>query len=117
MTKITTVEDALDLVYEMPERFHEVPVEYRSIDVCLLAIISFGSICEHVPEEHHSESFFLEAVRTNCDGKALKYIPMEYRTLKICEKAVSRFPEAIEYVPESLRSKVSSALSGSQHRS
>ena len=109
-SQINSVNDALDLVYIMPERFHEVPVEYRSIDVCLLAIISFGSICEHVPEEHHSESFFLEAVGTNCDGKALKYIPMEYRTLKVCEKAVRRHPEAINYVPESLRTKVSSAL-------
>ena len=101
--KIDSEEKALDFVRKKPEYFLQIPEQWRTKEVCLAAITSFGMPCAEVPAELQSEEFFLEAVRINTNGKALKYIPEEFRTMDVCSEAIRKFPEALEYVPETLK--------------
>ena len=90
-----------------PDYFPHIPKKYRTREICLIAVQSYGQVCEHIPPELQSEGFFLEAVKRNANGKALKYIPDEYRTLAVCKAALRRHgdkrEELLGYVPESLK--------------
>jgi hypothetical protein len=101
--------DALDFVRKNPELFKKIPYTCRTREICLIAIESYGSVCELIPNPLQSEEFFLEAVQVNTNGKALKYVPDEYRTLNVCLAAVQQYGEALEYVPEALKEQVKKA--------
>jgi hypothetical protein len=79
----------------------------------LAAIEAFGAVCEYIPDTLQSEQFFIEAVKVNKNGKALKYVPDEYRSVKVCLAALQRHPdmagEIMGYVPESLQERVKAA--------
>ncbi|MCL2128821.1 MAG: DUF4116 domain-containing protein [Treponema sp.] len=108
--EISSLKKALNFVRKTPEDFLEIPKKWRTREVCLLGIVSFGSICEYIPKKLQSEDFFFEAVKVNTNGKALKYTPKKFRTLKICLAAVEKNGEALEYVPKKLQAQVIEAL-------
>jgi hypothetical protein len=101
--ELKTTEFCLTFVRGNPEGFLSIPVKYRSREICLIAIKSYGSFCELIPEEIQSEEFFIEAVKVNTNGKALKYTPEEFRTKEVCLAAVQQAGNALEYVPKKLR--------------
>jgi tetratricopeptide (TPR) repeat protein len=88
-------EDAVDFVREQPERFTNIPEEFRTREVCLLAVKYFGGVCGHIPEQIQSEDFFIEAVTINENGKALKYVPVKYLTRKVCDAALQSHPAGL----------------------
>jgi predicted DNA-binding WGR domain protein len=108
-SKIQSEEDALRLVREAPADFPQIPERYRTREICLIAVTSFGSVCAYIPTALQSEEFFIEAVNMNTNGKALKYVPDEFRTLNVCLASVKKFPETLEFVPEALRLAVAEA--------
>jgi hypothetical protein len=107
-------EKALAFIESNPDKFDEIPDEYKTSAVCLVAIREYGSDCENIPTELQSEEFFIEAVEINENGKALKYVPEEYRTEKVCLAALKSHPDMAEeilgYVPKELREQVKAAL-------
>ncbi|MDR1894100.1 MAG: leucine-rich repeat protein, partial [Spirochaetales bacterium] len=104
-----TEREALDFVRKNPEQFNDVPFSLRTREVCLLGVKERGGICKLIPKALQSEEFFIEAVKVNINGKALKYVPAEFRTPKVCAAAVRKFPDAIEFVPEALKAQVKKA--------
>ena len=93
--EIKSEEDAMNFVRENPDDFTEIPEQWRTKDVCLLAIASRGGVCKFIPEHLRSEDFFLEAVKVNTNGKALKYIPADFLTVKVCNTAIQLFPKEL----------------------
>jgi hypothetical protein len=71
---ITSAEQVLrKYSYELAYSFKEIPVEFRSSEVCQAAV--------------------------NKRGENLKYVPMELRTFELCLCAVKQNDEALKYVP------------------
>ena len=94
--EINSEKAALEFMRENPDDFEQIPEQWRTREVCLMSIASYGSICELIPEELQSEEFFLEAVKVNANGKALKYIPVDFLTPKVCNTAVQLYPHALD---------------------
>lgn len=79
---------------------NEIPVEYRTKDVCKLAVMKNGSSIKYVPEEFKKD-FYLDAAMT---GRGLSNIPEEDRTDRICAIAVDKNADEFRYVPVDKRS-------------
>lgn len=78
----------------------EIPVEFRTQDVCKLAVMKNGSSIKDVPAEFKKD-FYLDAAMT---GNGLSSIPEEDRTERFCAIAVEKNPQEFRYVPVSKRS-------------
>lgn len=78
----------------------EIPVEYRTQDICKLAVMKNGSSIKDVPEGFRKD-FYLDAVMT---GRGLSSIPEEDRTERFCAIAVEKNPQEFQYVPVGKRS-------------
>lgn len=90
-------------------RLSKIPEEYRSENVCTLAVQKEGSALKDVPEEHRSYWLCTEAVSTN--GLALVHVPQEHRDYVLCSIAVESHGAALAYVPDELHTPELVALS------
>ena len=102
-----TKEFVLDFLRKNPDAFRVIPEKHRDQEACFIAIESYDSACRGVPAELQTEDFFIEAVKVNADGWALRYIPQEHRRPNVCLAALERHPqmrdEILGYVPENLK--------------
>ncbi len=78
----------------------EIPVDYRTKEVCKVAVMKNGSSIKDVPAEFRKD-FYLDAVMS---GRGLSNIPEEDRTDRICTIAVDKNPQEFRYVPVDKRS-------------
>jgi hypothetical protein len=78
----------------------EIPVEFRTKEVCKLAVLKNGSSIKDVPAEFKKD-FYLDAVMT---GNGLASIPEEDRTDRLCAIAVDKNADEFRYVPVDKRS-------------
>ena len=80
-----------------------VPEELRIKELCEIAAKQDGLSLYFVPEELKTKKIYELAVQNN--GYALEYVPEELRTPELCAIAVQNNGEALEYVPIKLRTK------------
>ena len=78
----------------------EIPVEYRTQEICKLAVMKNGSSIKDVPAEFKKD-FYLDAAMT---GRGLSSIPEEDRTDRLCAIAVDKNADEFRYVPADKRS-------------
>jgi len=78
----------------------EIPEEYRTKEVCKVAVMKNGSSIKDVPAEFKKD-FYLDAAMT---GRGLSSIPEEDRTDRLCAIAVDKNPREFQYVPVDKRS-------------
>ena len=78
----------------------EIPEEYRTKEICKLAVMKNGSSIKDVPAEFKKD-FYLDAAMT---GRGLSSIPEEDRTDRLCAIAVDKNSEEFRYVPTEKRS-------------
>jgi hypothetical protein len=79
---------------------NEIPVEFRTQDICKLAVMKNGSSIKYVPAEFKKD-FYLDAAMT---GRGLSSIPEEDITDRICAIAVDKNADEFRYVPVDKRS-------------
>jgi Domain of unknown function (DUF4116) len=78
-----------------------VPEEYRTYEICLLAIKQNGLAIQDVPEDQITPELYHLALEQN--GWALGHVPREQRTYELCLLAVQRNGRALDSVPENHR--------------
>ena len=78
--------DYYDLVVGSGQNLRDVPNEFKTLDMCLIAIKKNGLALEHVPVEFLTETVCKLAVKQN--PMALEFVPDGLKTLKICTIAI-----------------------------
>lgn len=101
--------DAYRYMSREDARLSKIPEEFRSENVCTLAVQKDGAALRHVPMEHRSYWLCTEAVSNN--GLALGYVPDEHRDYVMCSLAVESHGMALGYVPGELVTPELKALS------
>jgi hypothetical protein len=81
-----------------------VPVEFRTDEMCGIAVAHNGNALMYVPEKFRTEEMCRIAVEQ--DGVALFLVPEKRCTEEIFRIAVAQDGFALEYVPDALRSEV-----------
>jgi hypothetical protein len=89
---------AIEIVLENGRNLRDVPYDYRSPELCLLAVQGTGWALEHVPSVLKDEEMCLIAV-THI-GHALMYVPPRLRTLAVCKAAFISDEDCLAYVPD-----------------
>jgi hypothetical protein len=106
LSRIKDEYDALSFLTFHSDLFPNIPQEFMTRKVCLKAIEKYGGNCGYVPESVQSEGFFLDAVKTNQNGRALNYVPEKYRTFEVCAASVQKHGSTLEYVPDALQERL-----------
>ena len=84
------------------EALYYVLEKYITQELCNLAVQQNGMALEFVPLELRTSLYKL-AIQNN--GEALQHVPEEYRTKELCELAVKNNGYAIYYIPEELKTE------------
>ena len=74
-----------------------VPDEYKTEEICKIAVQQNGYALEDVPVEYRTEEICKIAVQQN--GYALEDVPVEYITEELCKIAIHETGWSLEYVP------------------
>ena len=96
-----TDEDALEAVRRRGRALEDVPVDFRSPELCRDAVCQAGSALEFVPSIWKDEGMCLTAVKLN--GYALMFVPVHLRTMAVCEAALENDKDATKYVPDDVK--------------
>lgn len=97
-------EEYLEMVKGAPNRLNEVPVEFRTEEMCRIAVTEGrGMNLQYVPDEVCTEEMCLAAV--NQHGKNLEYVPERFRTEEIYTVAVKSYPRMLKEVPKEYLTK------------
>jgi len=80
-----------------------VPPEMRIPELCKRAVYNDTRTLEFVGENEKTKELCLMAVKNH--GSALEYVPYQLRTAEICLEAVKHYGSALEYVPEALKTQ------------
>ncbi len=75
-----------------------VPDEYKTKELCTLAVIRNGAALMYVPPQIKDYELCRKAVNNNYH--ALKYVDDELKTKEMCEAAVKSCGSVLEYVPQ-----------------
>ena len=78
--------DYYDLVMENGLNLKDVPNEFKTLNICLIAIKGNGLALEFVPIQFQTETICKLAVKQN--PMALEFVPDGLKTLKICTIAI-----------------------------
>ena len=77
-----------------------VPEEFKTQELCRLAIKNEGRALEYVPEEF--KTYELCKIAVTKWGSALEFVPEELKTKELCELAVKHYGGALEFVPKKI---------------
>ena len=78
--------DYYDLVEENGINLKDVPNEFKTLNLCLMAIKANGLALEYIPIQFQTETICKLAVKQN--PMALEFVPDGLKTLKICTIAI-----------------------------
>ena len=78
-----------------------IPKEYRTFEICKIAVSKDSSEIEHVPSNIEGYTGLCEVV-VNKSPYVLRLIPEGYRTFEICKIAVFKDVSQIEHVPSNI---------------
>ena len=76
----------LEVVEEDGMELENVPEEFKTLELCLIAVKDQSSTLIYVPEELKTKELYEIVVSGN--GYALIYIPEEFKTYEMCELAM-----------------------------
>ena len=76
----------LEEIYENGFALKDVPEEFKTKELCELAVKKDGDALAYVPEELKTKELCKVAVKDN--GLNLEFVPEELRTFEICNKAI-----------------------------
>jgi hypothetical protein len=79
------------------ELHHVLPDEYKTEEICKIAINTYGCDIQYVPEQFMTEEMCTLAVTEDCH--AIKYIPELFKTEKLCKLAVTNDCWLIHHIP------------------
>ena len=78
-----------------------IPFEFRTIELCEIAVTQNGLNLEFVPKALRTKELCEIAVEKN--GWQLQHVPKDFKTIELCEVAVSNSGWALEFVPEEFK--------------
>ena len=91
-------------VKDWGENLKWVPEEYKTKELCEVAVKSIGHALAYVPKELKSPELCELAIKGVLgQGGNLKFVPYELQTQELCELAVKDKGYALEHVPEELK--------------
>jgi len=77
-----------------------IPIEFRTADVCMPAVMNCGRAIEFVPADVITPKMYDIAISD--DYRTLKCIPKEYISPEICMSVVMKHGRALRYIPDEL---------------
>lgn len=78
-----------------------IPNEYKTPELCNIAIINYGSSLNFIPKKLITKELCEVAVSNY--GYALQYVPNKFKTPEICKISLTKWGSALEFVPEDLK--------------
>ena len=76
----------LEEIYENGFAFQYVPEEFKTPELCEIAVTSNGWALKYVPDELITPRLCYVAIKN--DGTTLELVPEELRTFELCDKAI-----------------------------
>lgn len=74
-----------------------VPEQYKTKEICIIALENSYSALEFLPEQHKTELYKISVAKC---GRILELVPKEYKTFELCKIACMSDYHALTFIPD-----------------